>query len=143
MGVEGDAGVISEGVAQSGCVHAGETEEAEGERSGAAAVDGGHGFGEDGAEVGLGAFEGADARGGGNPLGEAGADSFGCHGTVIACAGDEGEEVFEGVEGTYKGIVNYLKWKDRGILKVPSVYEIGDVLQTSYVLKAEEMGKNI
>jgi len=62
---------------------------------------------------------------------------------LIACAGDEGEEVFEGVIGTYKGIVNYLKWKDRGILTVPSVYEIGDVLKTGYVLKAEEMGISI
>ena len=62
---------------------------------------------------------------------------------LIACAGDEEKEVFEGVEGTYKGIVNYLKWKDRGMLTVPSVYEIGDVLETEFISRAEELGGSI
>ena len=62
---------------------------------------------------------------------------------LIACAEDSDEEVFDGTAGTYKGIVNYLKWKDCGILTVPSVHKAGDVLRTEYILKAEEMGKNI
>jgi multimeric flavodoxin WrbA len=62
---------------------------------------------------------------------------------LIACAEDSDEEVFDGTIGTYKGIINYLKWEDRGILTVPSVNKVGDVLKTEYILKAEEMGKNI
>ena len=62
---------------------------------------------------------------------------------LIACAEDSEAEVFAGVIGAYKGIVNYLNWKDRGILTVPSVNKAGDVLKTGYVLKAEEMGKQI
>jgi len=61
---------------------------------------------------------------------------------LIACAADD-EEAFEGTVGTYKGIVNYLKWEDRGILTVPSVHNIGDVLKTGAILKAEEMGKSM
>jgi multimeric flavodoxin WrbA len=62
---------------------------------------------------------------------------------LIACAGDDDERVFEGVIGTYKGIVDYLKWNDRGMLIVPSVYKTGDVLKTGSIIRAEEMGKNI
>jgi multimeric flavodoxin WrbA len=62
---------------------------------------------------------------------------------LITCAGDPGEEIFEGVVGTYKGIVNYLKWKDRGILTAPSVHGAGEVLKTDFVSKAEELGKSI
>jgi len=62
---------------------------------------------------------------------------------LISCAEDDDEKVFDGVIGTYKGIVNYLKWNDRGILSVPSVGIAGDVLKTGYVIKAQEMGKSI
>ena len=62
---------------------------------------------------------------------------------LITCAEDNNEEVFDGIIGNYKGIVNYLKWEDRGILTVPSVHGAGDVLKTDFIFKAEEMGKNI
>ena len=64
-------------------------------------------------------------------------------GCLITCAEDSIEEVFDGVIETYKGILHYLKWEDRGILTVPSVNKIGDVLKTDSIKKAEEMGRNM
>ena len=62
---------------------------------------------------------------------------------LIACAEDNDEKVFEGILGTYRGIVNYLNWENRGILTVPSVYKKGDVLNTGFILKAEKMGNKL
>jgi multimeric flavodoxin WrbA len=62
---------------------------------------------------------------------------------LITCAEDDDEKVFEGIIGTYKGIVNYLGWEDKGILTVPSVCSAGDVLKTGFILKAEDMGKKM
>ena len=62
---------------------------------------------------------------------------------LIACAEDSDEKVFDGTIGTYKGIVDYLEWEDRGILTVPSVYKIGDVLETGAIAKALKMGNSI
>lgn len=60
---------------------------------------------------------------------------------LLTCAA--GSEVFDGIISTYKYIVNYLKWKDAGILAVPNVQEKGDILKTDALLQAELLGEKI
>lgn len=62
---------------------------------------------------------------------------------LLACAGDGDEKVFDGAIGTYKGITNYLKWKDRGIIAVPAVHELSDIANNPALEKAHELGRNI
>ena len=62
--------------------------------------------------------------------------------SVLLTCGD-GSEVFDGLIKTYTHIVNYLKWKDAGILAVPNVKDKGDILKTDALLQAELLGKKI
>lgn len=62
---------------------------------------------------------------------------------LIACAGDDDNEVFDGLVGTYNGIVNYLGFEDKGMLLVPSVYNPGDVSKTKALEAAEDLGRQI
>jgi len=52
-------------------------------------------------------------------------------------------KIFDGVIGTYRGIVDYLSWKDSGILTVPGVQNRGDVLKTDALHKAEQLGNSL
>ena len=54
-----------------------------------------------------------------------------------------GLEVFDGIRKTYHHIVEYLKWKNAGILAVPNVKEKGDILRTEALLQAELLGQKI
>lgn len=62
---------------------------------------------------------------------------------LLAAAGDTEEQVFDGLVGTYKLIMEYLKWKDAGILTVPGVYAKDDILKTDAPARAEALGKSI
>ncbi len=61
---------------------------------------------------------------------------------LLVCGEDE-ESVFDGIINTYKRMVCYQKWTDRGHLIVPGVLNKGDVLSTEYLVLAEKMGRNI
>ncbi len=60
---------------------------------------------------------------------------------LLTCAADS--EVFEGIIQTYNHIVDYLKWKNAGILAVPNVNKKGDILKTDALLQAELLGRKI
>lgn len=60
---------------------------------------------------------------------------------LLTCA--DGAEVFDGIIKTFNHIVNYLKWKNAGILAVPNVNKKGDILKTDALLQAELLGRRI
>ena len=61
----------------------------------------------------------------------------------MICGADEGEEIFAGAVETYKGIAQYMKWRDRGILLVPNVQDKGEIEKTGALKEAEDLGKSI
>lgn len=73
----------------------------------------------------------------------AGKDISGKECVLIVCGATQDIKEFEGIISTYKLIANYLKWKDKGIIAVPGVMNKGDVKDTEYISKVEELGKNI
>lgn len=62
---------------------------------------------------------------------------------LLVCGEENDESVFDGIVSTYKHIVNYQKWTDRGHLIVPGVLNKGDVLSTNYLALAEKMSHAI
>lgn len=62
---------------------------------------------------------------------------------LIMCGAGDEERFFSGAIDTYKQTADYMKWKDRGILIVPSVTAKGDVLQGDWLAKSKAFGANI
>ncbi|QDR78942.1 flavodoxin family protein [Sporomusa termitida] len=62
---------------------------------------------------------------------------------LLICGADEGLGVFTGAIETYKGIVDYMKWQDKGILAVPSVSAKGAIVHTEALKQAEKLGAEI
>ena len=62
---------------------------------------------------------------------------------LLICGADKGTQIFNGAIETYKGIVDYKKWQDRGILAVPEVSDKGDIAQTDALKDAERLGRSI
>lgn len=61
-------------------------------------------------------------------------------GVMLICGADEGMEIFNGAIETYKSILDYMKWKNSGILAVPNVSAKGDIQNTDALQKAEQLG---
>lgn len=64
-------------------------------------------------------------------------------GILLVCGACEGMEIFDGVIASFKGILNYMKWQEGGILTVPEVSDKGDILKTDALEKAEQLGKSL
>jgi multimeric flavodoxin WrbA len=62
---------------------------------------------------------------------------------LLVCAETGNVEDFQGIITTFKSILDYKKWRNAGILTVPSVYNIGDVNKTDALIKAKELGSKI
>ncbi len=62
---------------------------------------------------------------------------------LFVCGADSQLKIFDGIIATYKEIVSFLKWTDRGILAVPKVSDVGDIEHTDALIKAEELGKMV
>jgi multimeric flavodoxin WrbA len=62
---------------------------------------------------------------------------------LLVCGGDEDIQVFDGIIGTYKGIYKYMKWENKGIIAVPDVYELGDIVGREALAQARELGSSI
>jgi multimeric flavodoxin WrbA len=60
---------------------------------------------------------------------------------VCAETGDAGD--FRGIITAYELMLNYLGWKNRGILTVPNVNKAGDIQNTSGLEKAKNIGLGI
>ncbi|MDR2039914.1 MAG: flavodoxin family protein [Bacteroidales bacterium] len=62
---------------------------------------------------------------------------------LMVCAETDDMIDFEGIVRSYELIFNYLKWDNSGILLIPNVNLVGDILKTDALDRAEEFGKNI
>lgn len=61
----------------------------------------------------------------------------------MACAGDDGDAVFEGIAKSWEMIAGLLGWRDRGRLFVPGVYGVGEIEKTDALAQAEKLGADI
>ena len=59
---------------------------------------------------------------------------------LLMCAGDTDMNVFNGSVATYNGIVDFLGWRDKGMLLVPDVNDKGTIVKTDALALAEKMG---
>ena len=62
---------------------------------------------------------------------------------LIMCGADEGEEPFHAAIESYRHLIGFFEWKNRGELIVPGVNDKGDVLKTDGPARAEAFGKNM
>lgn len=62
---------------------------------------------------------------------------------LVICAGDTDVNVFTGSIETYKGIADFLKWTDRGIVTVPGVMEKGEIAGKKALADVEKLGADI
>ena len=62
---------------------------------------------------------------------------------LLVCGADEGLEIFDGIIATYRAIVRYMKWENRGVLTVPNVTEKEDIESTHALIAAEQLGKSL
>lgn len=61
----------------------------------------------------------------------------------LVCGELAGEQIFNGVIDMYKGIADYMKWADRGIITVPEVFAKGDILKTDALDRARDLGRSL
>ncbi len=57
---------------------------------------------------------------------------------LLVCAETDDMTDFEGIVRPYELMTRYLKWTDKGILLVPEVNNVGDILQTDALATAEQ-----
>lgn len=62
---------------------------------------------------------------------------------LFICGADEDLNIFDGAVATYKAIVSYMKWDNKGIITVPGVQDKGDIDKTEALTQAEIMGSSI
>lgn len=59
----------------------------------------------------------------------------------VICGGEDHLETYTGAVETYKNIVKYMQWKDRGVLIAPGVFYKGDINKTGALADAEKLGR--
>lgn len=62
---------------------------------------------------------------------------------LFVCGADPQLKIFDGIIATYREIVSFVKWTDRGILAVPKVSDVGDINHTDALIEAEALGKAV
>lgn len=62
---------------------------------------------------------------------------------LLMCAEDTRLEVYNGCVGTYKGIGDFMQWKDRGIITVLGVGPLGAMAENSALAEAEALGASM
>ena len=62
---------------------------------------------------------------------------------LMVCAGTDDLNEFAGIVSDYNLITHYLGWKNREILKVADVNEVGDIKNTDALEKAKKIGESI
>jgi multimeric flavodoxin WrbA len=62
---------------------------------------------------------------------------------LILALGDTEDATYRHAAGAYKDIVEYIGWKDRGLVVAKGVYKKIDVLQNEALAKAEALGKSL
>ena len=59
---------------------------------------------------------------------------------LIVCAGDTDMHVFDGIVPTFEIMLNYMNWRNVGILTIPGVMDKGDIKKSDALEKAEKLG---
>ena len=62
---------------------------------------------------------------------------------LIICGADEGDEPFHAAVASYRHLIGFFEWANRGELIVPGVNDKGDVKNTDGLQRAETLGKSI
>ncbi|MDR3248307.1 MAG: flavodoxin family protein [Treponema sp.] len=62
---------------------------------------------------------------------------------LLLTLGDTEDETYRHAEGTYKDIIEYLGWTDRGIVVAKGVSKKADILKHEALVRAEALGKGI
>jgi multimeric flavodoxin WrbA len=62
---------------------------------------------------------------------------------LLVCGECEGNQIFNAVVETYKGIADYMKWENKGIISVPEVFAKGDIIKTGALEQAKKLGMSI
>ena len=62
---------------------------------------------------------------------------------LLMSAEDTRRQVFDGSVGTYRGIVDYLEIRDRGMITVDSVNLVGDIVGHKALQEAEALGASL
>ncbi len=62
---------------------------------------------------------------------------------LLACAGDQAENAFDGITASYKLIAGHMGWKDNGTILVKGLMEKDAILQTDALARAEALGESI
>ena len=60
---------------------------------------------------------------------------------LLVCGAGENSNIFDGIIATYKSMLEYMHWKNMGIIAVPGVQEKGDI-PDSALEQAEQLGKH-
>lgn len=61
----------------------------------------------------------------------------------LVCGECEGMQIFDGIIETYRGIADYMKWEEKGIIAVPEVHRIGDIEKTDGLERSTKLGQTI
>lgn len=62
---------------------------------------------------------------------------------LLVCAASPTEAYFDGLVTTYRQIVAYLGWTDKGYVAIPGVFAKDDVLKTDGLERAEALGASL
>lgn len=62
---------------------------------------------------------------------------------LISCCHDDSMQTFSGAIETYKEMLKYMNWQDKGQLLVKAVGHIGDVEKTDYLNEAFQLGESL
>lgn len=64
--------------------------------------------------------------------------------SVLLAAAETGNMAdFDGMTRTFERLNDYMEWKEAGRILVPHVNEVGDILKTDALTRAEQLGKNV
>lgn len=62
---------------------------------------------------------------------------------VLLACGEGSDEDFAGLKVTYKQIIDYLRWENRGMILVSGVGRVGAIKGHPLLENAEQLGKNL
>lgn len=62
---------------------------------------------------------------------------------LLSCGEDSRYTMFDGIQRTYELMMPILGWSNAGMVLVPGVNEVGDILETDALKQCEQLGKTM
>ena len=59
---------------------------------------------------------------------------------LLVCGAGDDPRIFDGIRASYASMCAYLNWQDAGVVAITGVQEKGDILQSSGLEQAEQLG---